>query len=256
MEKKKKEAVLIGRLGNKDNDIKHFCNLLPSDIKNFVEPFGGSYSLCRNIYYDDKYNKYVNDTDSDLYYIYENIDLWAKERDRFNKLALKHYDEDKKFVNFKKFKEEFDKDFTNEIIKRSLEKIFIIRGGLVKTIKNNLNFDDQIKFHNKINFSNKDWKEIMEKFYKDKNAFIFLDPPYLFSDNSSYQEQREQKDNTDMPILILDYFKNKKTKCKIMLVVNDIKYIRMLFKDYIKCEYDKIYQIGKRKEKHLVICNY
>ena len=51
-------------------------------------------------------------------------------------------------------------------------------------------------------------------------------------------------------------FKDKTTKAKIMLIINDMKIIRYFFKNYIKKEYIKKYEISKRQENILVIYNY
>ena len=45
-------------------------------------------------------------------------------------------------------------------------------------------------------------------------------------------------------------------KCKVMLVINKLNILSYLFSDYIKVEYEKIYQLGKKKAMHLIICNY
>ena len=42
----------------------------------------------------------------------------------------------------------------------------------------------------------------------------------------------------------------------MMFIINDLKILRWLFKDFIKGEYKKIYQIGKREDNHLIISNY
>jgi hypothetical protein len=54
----------------------------------------------------------------------------------------------------------------------------------------------------------------------------------------------------------LNVLQNPLTKAKIMLIINDLKILRHLYKDFIKGDYDRVYQIGKRKEKHLIITNY
>ena len=41
-----------------------------------------------------------------------------------------------------------------------------------------------------------------------------------------------------------------------MLIINKLYILEYLFNDYIKGEYDKIYQVGKKKSKHLIITNY
>ena len=80
----------------------------------------------------------------------------------------------------------------------------------------------------------------------------------MFSDNTQYsqQQRKDGQDTTDIIVNILEIFKDKKNKAKIMLVINDLKILRWLFNGYIKADYEKIYQIGRRREKILVICNY
>ena len=45
-------------------------------------------------------------------------------------------------------------------------------------------------------------------------------------------------------------------KCKIMLIINKLDILVYLFKDYIKGEYERIYQLSKKKAVHLIITNY
>ena len=53
---------------------------------------------------------------------------------------------------------------------------------------------------------------------------------------------------------ILEYL--RVCKCKVMLVINKLNVLAYLFRDYIKGEYEKIYQLSKKKAMHLIICNY
>ena len=85
----------------------------------------------------------------------------------------------------------------------------------------------------------------MVKYHDDDNAFVFLDPPYLFSDNSSYIPQNVENDMTDIVVYIHEFLKT--CKCKVMLIINKLSLLEYLFKDYIKGEYLRIYQIGKKK---------
>jgi site-specific DNA-adenine methylase len=105
-------------------------------------------------------------------------------------------------------------------------------------------------------FHNEDYLKIMEDHRKDKNAFIFLDPPYLFSDNRSYRPNKEGEDMTSIIIHLSKLMKDKKTKAKIMLVINKLDIVKYFFKDFNIFEYEKIYQVGKKKSIHLVITNY
>jgi hypothetical protein len=76
----------------------------------------------------------------------------------------------------------------------------------------------------------------------------------MFSNNKSYSKQFEVSDCTEYLIDILEMFKS--CKCKIMLVINDLKITRHLFRDYNFIDYVKTYGLSKRKERHLVITNY
>ena len=248
---KKRENNIIRRLGSKDNDIKFFINYLPLESKTIVEPFGGSFAVTRRVYYDDKYIKIVNDNDTTLYKIYQNPEYFCSAINQF----LNIFKQPKGIENFKKCIETFNNTNIDEDIKKHITNTFIIKGYIVKQIKN-LDYTEQIKFMKKIEFFNEDYKHTIERYKNDKNAFIFLDPPYLFSDNSQYRAQNEDTDMTDIIVYLLNILKDKKTKCKIMLIINKLKILQYLFKDYIKGEYNKIYQIGKKKNKHLIICNY
>ena len=87
--------------------------------------------------------------------------------------------------------------------------------------------------------------------YKDNNkAFIFLDPPYLISCNSFYQ---------DAKLNIYEYLSIHtidKMKCKVLLCLEDNWIINLLFKKYITMKYDKIYQMTKKKTTHLIMDNF
>ena len=107
---------------------------------------------------------------------------------------------------------------------------------------------------------------MFEKFKNDETAFLFLDPPYMFWDNSGYErtfmvDKKDKKDfvnnrydTTKIIIDIYEYFKI--AKCKIMLIINKLYFIEWLFNGYIKGSYIKTYQLGKKKETLLIITNF
>ena len=253
-----KDQILFGRLGNKTNDIKYFKESLPLDIKNIVEPFGGTFSLSRIIYNDEKYNIFVNDTDTDLYEIYKNPQEYSDYCIKMNNYAIKNKTLKNGIeVDCKLFIKEIEENKFN--INESFYKIWrennIIRGTFIKT-KKEINHKKCLDFMKNITFSNDDYLNCIEKHRKIKDTFIFLDPPYLFSNNIQYKEQGEKADTTEIIYKIYELMKDKKTKAKIMFIINDLMILRWLFKDFIKGEYKKIYQIGKREDNHLIICNY
>ena len=95
---------------------------------------------------------------------------------------------------------------------------------------------------------------MFEVYKDDEDAFLFLDPPHLYSDNSTYASQIRETDMTQIVVDILEYL--RVCKCKVMLVINKLNILSYLFSDYIKGEYEKIYQLSKKKAMHLIICNY
>lgn len=253
-----KDQILFGRLGNKTNDIKYFKEYLPLDIKNIVEPFGGTFSISRIIYNDDKYNIFVNDSDTDLYEIYKNPQEYSDYCIKMNNYAIKNKTlKNGMKVDYKHFIKEIEEHKMN--INESFYNIWVgnnvIMGTNIKP-KKEINHKKCLDFMKNINFSNDDYLNCIEKHRKNKDTFIFLDPPYLFSNNIQYKEQGEKSDTTEIIYKIYELMKDKKTKAKIMFIINDLKILRWLFKDFIKGEYKKIYQIGKRKDNHLIICNY
>ena len=251
-----REQNIINRLGNKTTDIKYFKHLLPNTPDNIIEPFGGSFAVIRNCYDYPEYNKFVNDNDEALYSIYTNPEAYKNLCIEANNLCLANLNENG-FCIYTNVIEQINNMPYNRDLIEYWKMCKIIRGTCIKLVKN-INFDKSIQQLSNINFSCVDWFNYTYDHAKNENTFIFLDPPYLFSDNSQYSQckRRENCDVTDIIYKILEIFKNPLTKAKMMLVINDMKIIRWLFNGYIVGGYEKIYQLGKRKDKHLIICNY
>lgn len=242
------KSKLIQRTGSKTNDIKYFSEYLPLDVKNVVEPFGGSFAVIRDVYYDKKYNKYVNDSDKSLFYIYKHPEELKKGFEVWNKIN----DMNK---NAKEKKEIFERTRLNKYIKKIIINNSIVKGTITNS-KNLESADDDIKFMKTIKFSNEDAFTFMNKFLYKKNTFIFLDPPYLFSNNETYSPQKENNDNTGFYEKFYNILNDKKVKAKIMLIINDLKILRWIYKDFIVGDYEKVYQVSKKKTRHLIITNY
>ena len=255
-------AFLFGRLGNKKLDIKYFKEYLPfENINMVIEPFGGSFAVSRICYNDDKYKKIVNDTDKYMNAIYNNPERYSEIKIYFNNLAL----ECKNDKGCALYNDEFIKKFeNNNIFTTELDKTFIeywkkekvIRGNLVKYQKTKIDNTNNIALMKKITFTNIDYLDVINKYKNDDKAFIFLDPPYMFSDNSQYESQVCDSDMTDILVRIKEIFNNPETKCKIMLIINDLKIIRWLFDGFIKADYIKKYGLSRKVERHLIITNY
>ena len=247
-----KEIDIISRLGKKTTDIKHFDKyLIATKIETIVEPFAGSFAVSK--YYVKNIfggSIHINDLDKTLIYIYKNYKEYIKLRNEIqndlldwiiNKVCTKD-----QIIEIKKKK-------YNEILINEYIKNFIIRGGLHKSLKSKKYSTIEQNILDKSTITNNDYRVIFDQYKNDEKAFLFLDPPYIFSDNSSYTGM-DNDDNTDMLYIIKIYMDT--CKCKVMLIINDLKIIRYIYGDYVKGQYDKIYQLTHRKSRHLIITNY
>lgn len=245
----KRKNKLIKRIGAKDNDIKFFIHLLPENVETVIEPFGGSFAVCRRVYCDDKYKKHVNDTDNELFYLYNNPHELKEISEYINSLINDKINnsEIKKIV---KDKYE-DSPFYNYIMNN-----YFLRGSICKKTPTEQYNDDEYEKMQKYTFTDSDYKDILEQYKNDESAFIFLDPPYLFSDNSAYKSQNIKTDMTDILCHVKEFMEDINTKCKVMLIINKLNIIEYLFKNFIKGEYQITYQLSKRKDCHLIITNY
>ena len=241
---------IIRRIGSKQNDLRHFKHLLPLEVDTIIEPFGGSFAVSKYFYKDNKYKFHINDLDEELYYIYINYEEYLKQIDVVNDMA-DNLDLTLRGHKLKNYIEELD---INDNIKNYIIKNMFVRGNIFKCSSSKSYEDNEIYILNNGLFTNDDYINIFNKYKDDDKAFIFLDPPYLFSDNSGYFPQNEEKDMTSILIDILDLLING--KCKVMLIINKLNIIEFLFKDFIKGIYQKTYQISKKKMKHLIITNY
>ena len=77
------------------------------------------------------------------------------------------------------------------------------------------------------NKTNDDWEVVMEKYKDNKNAFIYLDPPFFHCYNTIYR----RTDITKIYIDVVNYLKN--SKCKILFSINKNTITEHIYKDYI-----------------------
>lgn len=238
---------IISRLGSKTNEIKYIKEYFP-DFLIVVEPFAGTFALSKYIYSLHGFSKkyHINDNDDNLFY----IDEYEKELNNFYKFfdGISNYDRKNKINDFK---------YTDDIFKKEIIKRCVIKNNIVRTNKTQHDDKPTKQILKNSLLTNANYLDILEKYKDNQDAFLFLDPPYLFSNNSGYQKQcgdKKDMDNTDMIFDIKEFMIH--CKCKVMLVINDLKIIRLMFTNMIKKEYDVTYMIGKKKGKHLIICNY
>jgi site-specific DNA-adenine methylase len=239
----------IRRIGSKINDIKYFSHLLPLDVKTIVEPFGGGFAVSKCVYKDiNKYKFHINDKDEILFYIYKHYQDYID-----SSTKLKHIYINGK-ITYSSFRKYFDVMDIEPHIKQYIGDNDFIKGDCFKITKStNYNPDEKAILDNSL-ITSEDYTKILEQYKDDKDAFIFLDPPYLFSNNTMYDPLRGDNDMTHIIVDIYEYFKT--CSCKVMLIINKLSILSYLFKDYVKGEYHKVYQLTKKKAIHLIITNY
>ena len=171
------------RLGNKWNDIKHFEDLLPSDVKTVVEPFAGSWAVIRHSYHEPKYKRHINDADKEFMmaqdWVMKNPVKTAmiyRNAPSSSNADIKHYLSHIQIPSYVK----------NEIMAK------MTSGGHTKHY--NPNDNDNIalsKVYNNTKKTSKDYTQILGQYVNNPNTFVFIDPPYLGSYNDSYNVDNE-----------------------------------------------------------------
>lgn len=255
----------ISYRGNKRNEYKELKEFINFDnIKNIYESFCGSSAISFNIWKDakDKFNYYLNDNDENLIYLYNyfknnNIDdIYLKLNEIKETIKnKKDYDELRNKINFNKVSFKINEETV--IYYLFFNKCYSIRAGLypqkistspIKYNKELLLFVEFIKSPN-VFITCDNW---IKDFKDDKENLYIYDPPYILSDNNFYN-------NLDKSNNVYEYFYNnniRNFKCKIIFILENNWVINLLFKDFIKHNYDKKYEVSKIKTSHNIICNY
>ena len=254
------------RFGNKYKDIKFFKHLMPApeNVKCVAEPFAGTFAVIRHSY--PKVEKLICGENDEEFLkstksIFDNCKEYLEYNKKYNQLIkelmLKYPDD--KHVMFNKNKEQIlkfiDDNKGNLLI--DVERDVYSLGFISK--KPEKDYSGVAEIFNRINWMD-DYKKVFEACKDDKDCFMFVDPPYMSSDNTTYygnqKSTRGKKvvDNTAIFIDIIDLL--KVAKCKVMVVINKNCLNNYLFKDFIKGEYEKKYSMTKKIETLLILGNY
>jgi DNA adenine methylase len=248
-------------VGGKRKEIKLFEKYIPK-FDTYVEPFVGGGALY---WYLEPKNAVINDINEHLVNFYEVLrdnynELYSQLQDMI--LSKEYFDNIVKRLNNKEYKDKIEQAsifyylnktaFSGKWRENKQGKFNSSYGYYDKENYKKLD-NTYSKLLNRTEIYNTDYKTILDKYKNIKNAFVFLDPPYL--DCDSFYTANQQFDNIYK--YIFDFMKD--CKCKIMLVVKETEYINDLFKDYIVDSYNINYRhnaVSKKIHKHLVITNY
>ena len=264
-----KNHFFISWFGNKREEVENIYKNLDLDgVENIIEPYCGSCALSYyiSILHPKKYKYILNDSNKFLIELLETakdpIKL-KKLSDDINEIVFK----DNKFIDKVNYNNELKKDtLTAYMIGH---KYYTIRAGLWP---NNGRFEDKkINLENcpMINFlrnedieiSCGDGVKLIEEFKNYKDCLLFLDPPYMRTENSFYDEDLVGVVNKNKEYMnVYEYLcinNIKKYNCKVYLVLEDNWIIRLLFNDVkdSMIKYSKVYQTTKKKTSHLLIKN-
>jgi len=254
-----KNHFFIGYYGNKRQEVEKIYDEIKNNLENkefIIEPYCGSSALSYYIWLNnkDKNYKYIlNDNNKFIIELYK----ISKDENKFDKFI----EDLKTMFNECKNKEDYNKIFKNSkddlLSYIYVNRIYSIRPGLypIRIFKpecfnsiKNAPIIDFVRNAN-IEFLNIDGIELYEKYKDNDKAFLFLDPPYMNSNNSFYKNPS---------LLIYEHlFINdiNKNKAYITLCLENNWIIKLLFKDKKNILYDKKYETTKKSTTHILILN-
>lgn len=255
--KYRKNAFIFGYAGNKREEIDEINKYVDKEYKTIVEPFCGSSAFSIFYHYEHKSpdTKYIlNDNNNLLIEVYKLLLPENKDKLKSTIETLNGYLVDLNKEKYNKIKKNLTVDSYIFI-----HKVYAIRPGLFPTTRKpvadfNYIYDTLIyKFiqenHNNITISCDNATNIIEKYRNDETALLFIDPPYILEYNKFYKD-----DNVN----IYEYLYNNQIssfKSKVILCLNSNWIIKLLFSNHIKNNYNKLYQLSKKKTEHLIISN-
>ena len=262
---------LIKWSGGKSDEIKLFEKYIPANYDTYLEPFIGGGSLY---FYLSPKKSVISDVHTELIDLYSCIGE-GKAKDIYDFMATNPNDEETyyKIRDKMEIKEKLDNAkrfyYQRKTCFRGMSRYnksgkFNIPFGKYTTINySDLQNNDYETLLSRTEILNKGFEHVFEN-YNSADNFMFLDPPYLSSFNAYYdgyvgydcpdKDDKIISDNTKLFIDILDFI--KVCKCKCMLIINKNAITSYLYKDFVVGEYDKMYQLTKKKTKHLIVCNY
>lgn len=247
---------IIPYAGNKRLECKAIYELIKdnlNDIEYIIEPFCGTsaFSYYLSTLHPKKFKYMLNDNNSYLIELY-NI---FKDENKTNNLITKlntylPIDSKEKYDKICK-----QKDLDGYVISN---KIYSIRAGLYpqgkkisEDIFNNMKKAPIVDFlrNEDIIITNNDYNELIEKYKDNSKALIFLDPPYLFTNNTWY---------SNPSVKIYEWLCTEelnKFKSLITVCIENNFFIKHIFKKYKQITYNKMYQPKKKKTEHIFILN-
>lgn len=250
-----KNHFIIPYSGNKRTEVKEIYNALNfENIEYICEPFCGTSAISYYIstLHPKKFTYIFNDIDSNLIKMYELM----KDKIKWNQLCVL-YQLQLEAINNKEFYKKIinQKGIISYLIRN---KYYDMRSGLYPSNGNRkkkplTNDYPIVKFmrEEKVILHNTYAKEILQK-YNKKNTMFIMDPPYLFTCNSFYNDADMTHKNFNIYEHI--YWYGKDYKCPIYFVLEKMWFIDSIFGKKIVHTYKKSYTgIRKKVVDHCII---
>jgi DNA adenine methylase len=237
------------RSGNKTPLLKQIDSIIPVH-KIFVEPFVGSGAVYFNRPLIAE-KAVINDLDKDLITGYRLLKKGVKGK------PLPKTLEEKRAYYAKPANTDTDK-LLHLILKFCNTFSNVGKGDLFNNPsheKKIADFPVYTEYLKDTTILNEDYKKVIKK-YDSKDTFFFLDPPYEDSKKKNLYETNANLNYEEL----LDAVKG--IKGMFLLTLNDSKYIRDLFKDYIiepvniRGNNPAVRRVGSKDRKELFIRNY
>lgn len=255
----KKNHFVIPYYGNKRTEVEKIYNEI-DDIDKYkiiVEPFCGTSAFSYWVWLNnkDKNLTYIlNDNNPKLIELY-NIVKNEERANQFYEQIIKLHSETDTKEKYLEVCKNADKDLVKYVY---INKIYNIRPGLYPTGKiftdksfeplKNAPIIDFLRNAN-IKITCLDALDVYKEYKGNKKALIFLDPPYLASENSWYK---------DPSIGVYEYLCENdilKEKAFTILCLENNWIIKLLFKGKKSVCYEKKYETTKIKKEHIIILN-
>jgi len=248
-------------IGGKRREIKYFEQYIPKH-KVYIEPFMGGGAVFWKL---QPKKAVINDVNEHLINFYEVLrDNYPELKDELQlyKNTLEDYRDVIKILNTKQYKNKIEQAsifyylnktaFSGTWRVNSKGEFNVGYGYYINDNFKKLS-DEFVPILKRTEIHNKDYKEIIDKYKNNSEAFIFFDPPYLDCDTLYTSSQKFE----NIYKYICEFM--RECKCKTMLVVKENQYILDTFGDFVQVTYGKNYKCNAKSDKennHVIITNY
>ena len=219
------EIIPLSCIGRKDNELKYLLPIIKENINEdtiFIEPFCGSCIVSYNVFKLNTVKEFhINDIDEMRMKFYNDMTDINK-REEFYKIQNDIIENGPDDYYIYEDKTELKREYISYLFEKRIGTF-----RFPTKISSTKISDNWLEFLTTANKTNDDWKVIMEKYKDNKNAFIYLDPPYFNMCNNIYTEYDDKKIYIDL----VDYLKN--SKCKTLFTINKNIITEYIYKDYI-----------------------